>query len=233
MVFLLLACVLLTAMVSVPEQHPNIVKSTELHGDEEFQYEVVVERDYKLLGDTIAASLEDLRTANDSLLDWTAVEEADLLLTVNGAPVTRQEWAYRKGMAAIDPQQRPERETLQVLIREKVQQAKAMEAGLLPTEEEIQAYLQEEWQLMQESQGQKEAEDFKAVVDETALTEEAYWNVYERYNVIRILLNEKLRKVYMEGPDAIADYEDYVAEVDRWAREAHVVYHQKLSWKLF
>lgn len=104
---------------------------------------------------------------------------------------------------------------------------------LLPTEEEIQAYLQEEWQLMQASQGQADAEKFKAVIDETALTEDSYWNVYERYNVIRILLDENVRKAYMERPDGIASYEDYVAEVDRWAREAHIVYHRKLSWKLF
>ena len=140
---LLLVCLLLTGMVSVPKESQTIVKSVELRGDEEFQYEVT-ELDYRLWGDIIAASLEELQVANASLLDSASVNESDILLTVDGVPLTRQEWNYRKEMPVTFPQRRTEQETLQVLIREKVKQAKAIEYGLLPTEEDIQTYLQME-----------------------------------------------------------------------------------------
>ena len=55
----------------------TIVKSVELRGDEEFQYEVS-ELDYTLWGDIIAASLEDLQVANASLLDGASVNESDI-----------------------------------------------------------------------------------------------------------------------------------------------------------
>ena len=226
---LLLVCLLLTGMVSVPKESQTIVKSVELRGDEEFQYEVT-ELDYRLWGDIIAASLEELQVANASLLDSASVNESDILLTVDGVPLTRQEWNYRKEMPVTFPQRRTEQETLQVLIREKVKQAKAIEYGLLPTEEDIQTYLQMEKEMWQETEeGVSILQEFY----EGALTVDDYWNIYERYNVTRLLIDSNLNQWYLDEQGLAYDAGEYEAEVDCWVKEAKIVYRQKISWKLF
>ena len=226
---LLLVCLLLTGMVSVPKESQTIVKSVELRGDEEFQYEVT-ELDYRLWGDIIAASLEELQVANASLLDSASVNESDILLTVDGVPLTRQEWNYRKEMPVTFPQRRTEQETLQVLIREKVKQAKAIEYGLLPTEEDIQTYLQMEKEMWQETEeGVSILQEFY----EGALTVDDYWNIYERYNVTRLLIDSNLNQWYLDEQGLAYDAGESEAEVDCWVKEAKIVYRQKISWKLF
>ncbi len=226
---LLLVCLLLTGMVSVPKESQTIVKSVELRGDEEFQYEVT-ELDYRLWGDIIAASLEELQVANASLLDSASVNESDILLTVDGVPLTGQEWNYRKEMTATFPQRRTEQKTLQVLIREKVKQAKAIEYGLLPTEEDIQTYLQVEKEMWQETE---EGVSILQEFCEGALTVDDYWNIYERYNVTRLLIDSNLNQWYLDEQGLAYDTDEYEAEVDRWVKEAKIVYRQKISWKLF
>ena len=226
---LLLVCLLLTVAVSVPKEPQTIVKSVELRGDEEFQYEVS-ELDYTLWGDIIAASLEDLQVANASLLDGASVNESDILLTVDGVPLTGQEWNYRKKMAATFPQQQTEQETLQVLISEKVKQAKAIEYSLLPTEEDIQTYLQMEKDMWQETE---EGVSILQEFCEGALTAEDYWNIYERYNVTRLLIDSNLNQWYLDEQGLVYDTGEYEAEVDRWVKEAQIVYQKKISWKMF
>ncbi len=213
----------------MPKEPQTIVKSVELRGDGEFQYEVS-QLDYRLWGDSIAASLEELQIANASLLDSAFVNEADILLTVDGVPLTGQEWNYRKEMTATFPQQRTEQDTLQVLIREKVKQAKATEYGLLPTEEDIQTYLQMEKEMWQETE---EGVSILQEFCEGALTAEAYWNIYERYNVTRLLIDSNLNQWYLDEQGLAYDTGEYETAVDRWVKEAKIVYRKKFSWKLF
>ena len=68
---------------------------------------------------------------------------------------------------------------------------------------------------------------------EGALTVDDYWNIYERYNVTRLLIDSNLNQWYLDEQGLAYDAGEYEAEVDCWVKEAKIVYRQKISWKLF
>ena len=112
---------------------------------------------------------------------------------VNGVPVSNDELQVRlklnqlsgKGPQTID-------DVKKRLIREKVILKEAEKQGVIPTNKEIDKFLEMEKNQMQTIPEFREG--VEKIIDAWGLTEEEYWNVYERYNAYRILMLEKLGK---------------------------------------
>ena len=68
---------------------------------------------------------------------------------------------------------------------------------------------------------------------EGALTAEDYWNIYERYNVTRLLIDSNLNQWYLDEQGLVYDTGEYEAEVDRWVKRGQDCIPEKISWKMF
>ncbi len=87
--------------------------------------------------------------------------------------------------------------------------------GILPTEEQIAQYIQRE---QQEDSLVRVAEDICASGD---LSADEYWNLYERYNVIRLLTAQNVYEFY--NAEQGVNEEAYRLQMAEWVEQAKVV----------
>ncbi|OPX86643.1 MAG: hypothetical protein A4E52_01497 [Pelotomaculum sp. PtaB.Bin013] len=151
-------------------------------------------------------------------LDYTAqVNDKKVAFWVNGLPVSNEELQFRFGLyvsSGTGPQTIDEAK--KVFIREKVIQKEVIELGLLPTDKEIDDYIYQEKEMF------KNEPEYKAIVEKTieawGLTGDEYWNIYERYNVYRILTADKLSKHLLKDfySKDIITFEDEKQAKEKW-----------------
>lgn len=112
---------------------------------------------------------------------------------INGLPISYEELQLRW---ELDRQaglgsQKPE-DTLKKLVREKAIMKEAISLGLMATEKEVEEYI------LKEKETAKQDPEFRALIGKIitawGITEEEYWNVYERYNATRLLTLDKLSR---------------------------------------
>ena len=181
------------------------------------------------IGAAIAAHLDMLDAVNCSMMSDAEFTEEELLLTVDGVPLPKSELELRKQLISYFPKEKTEKELLNRLIQEKVCIAIAKEQNIMPTAEEVEAFLQEE---QQDEILQRENQKFCV---HNRMTIEEYWNIYERYNVIRILALSNVRQYYLDtyhaGIDEITARsakieKQYQKQLKKWTRQADIVYYK-------
>jgi hypothetical protein len=124
--------------------------------------------------------------------DKLKVNEGDVIAEANGIPIYKNEFELRKGLTLASEGQVNDINNfvLNKLVREKVKEYLAMKYNLKVSEDEINSYIEKEKQQFKEF---PEAEGkLKELISASGMRYEEYWNDYERYNVKRMLLFDKL-----------------------------------------
>ncbi|MEW6573730.1 MAG: SurA N-terminal domain-containing protein [Bacillota bacterium] len=156
-----------------------------------------VVKNHKTLDEIITAAGKFVRDEHElfiSGLDYTVeVPGEKVVLWVNGLPISNNELQTRLSLhKASGTGTQTIEEIEKILVEEKVIQSEAAKLGLTPTDEEINAFIS------QEKETAKNDPEYKAGVEKIiaawGLSEDEYWNVYERYNVYRILAADKLSR---------------------------------------
>ena len=120
------------------------------------------------------------------------------------------------------PNSKNEEAILQSLIKEKAELSLALEQNLIPSEEEI---LQKIQMLREEDEANGNyAEKF---CENTDLTIDEYWSIYDRYNIIRILIDENVFQYYLESEE-IEEQNVYTAEEYEKISNDYLVYLENL-----
>ncbi|MDI3519915.1 MAG: hypothetical protein PWQ34_2062 [Caldanaerobacter sp.] len=126
------------------------------------------------------------------------INEGDVIAKVNGIPIYKNEFELRKGLTLASGEQISDINNfvLNKLVREKVEEYLAMKYNLKVSEDEINSYIEKEKQKFKEY---PEAErKLKELISKSGMTQEEYWNVYEKYNAERILLFGKLYNLIVD-----------------------------------
>jgi parvulin-like peptidyl-prolyl isomerase len=124
--------------------------------------------------------------------DKLQIGEGDIIAEVNGVPIYKNEFELRKGLALASGVQADNIDDyiLQKLIREKVQEYLASKYNIKVSQNEINAYIEKEKKEFNEYPEAKKK--LNELIAASGMTEDEYWNTYEKYNARRILLFNKL-----------------------------------------
>ncbi len=171
--------------------------------------------DLPKIGSAVARYTEQLEIINDTLLDTTKAGDRKVVCYVNDIPILQDELSFRTALGFISKYPRTDAELLDVLTEEKVLQSIAIKHGILPTEEQIAQYIQRE---QQEDSLVRVAED---ICESGALSADEYWNLYERYNVIRLLTAQNVYEYY--NAEQSMNEEAYRLQMAEWVEQAKVV----------
>lgn len=218
-------CVILLAVLLKPAEEEDSLQ---------WQDAVTIENfDFAGEGAVIAAHLGMFDAVNGSMIGEAAFTEEDLLLTVDGVPLLKEELESRKQRSAFYPQKKTEKEMLDRLIQEKVEIAVAKKYNVMPTEEEVAAFIERERKDAQEYAGE---EIEKRFCTNSGLALDDYWNIYERYNVIRLLVARNVWQYYLDTYYADVDAttantskkiaRQYQKQLKKWTRQADIVYYK-------
>ncbi|MDD3894883.1 MAG: SurA N-terminal domain-containing protein [Syntrophomonadaceae bacterium] len=158
---------------------------------------VAKEQEQRTLDEVITAVGQFVKKEHQlflSGLDYKAqVTDENIAFWVNGLPISNDELQLRLGLyvsSGTGPQAKDE--VNKVIVREKVIKDEVIKLGLTPTDEEINNYISQEKELLKNDLEYKTG--VEKIITEWGLTEDEYWNIYERYNVYRILMLDKLGK---------------------------------------
>lgn len=218
-------CVILLVVVLKPAEEEDSAQS---------QGTVTIENfDFAGEGAVIAAHLDMFDAVNRSMMGEVEFAKEDLLLTVDGVPLLKEELESRKQRLEFYPQKKTEKELLDRLIQEKVEIAIAKKYDIMPTEEEVTAFIERERKDAQEYAGEEIEKKF---CTNSGLTLDNYWNIYERYNAIRILTFGNVERYYYEtyypqetevsARSSEKIQKQYQKQLKKWIRQADIVYYK-------
>lgn len=141
-------------------------------------------------GVEISKNIENIKMLNNYLL--TNKIETDELLAIieNNVAISSFEFQLRMNLHEALGTFQTHNELLDKIITEKMILSEAQKLDLLPTEIEIQEMIG--WQREQINLSEDSQEILKTIIEAGNLSEDEYWEVYERYNTIRILTEKKL-----------------------------------------
>ncbi len=141
-------------------------------------------RSHKDLLKRAVQSLKNIEQPPDQIAAW-----------IEAVPLTVGELEFRKGLAA-SAGPALEKRAVDVLFEEKVLLNEALKRKILPTPEEVDAFLA--W----EKKEYQTNPEYRAVVNlilkEWGLSEAEYWEEYEWYNAFRITMCDKLYKAVIK-----------------------------------
>jgi len=112
---------------------------------------------------------------------------------VNGLPISYDELQFRLGLnksSDLGPQTL--NGVFKEIVREKVIQKEAIKLGIAPTDEEITSYLAREKEIAKQNPEYRSG--IEKIITSWNLTEDEYWNLYERYNITRLIILDKLSR---------------------------------------
>lgn len=137
------------------------------------------------VGIEISKNIENIKMLNNYLLT-NKIETSELLAIIeNKVPISSFEFQLRMNLhEAFGTVQTPD-EMFNKILTEKIILSEAQKVGLLPTEKEIQEMI--DWQKEQIDFLEDGQEILKIIMEAGNLSEDKYWEIYERYNTIRIL----------------------------------------------
>lgn len=130
--------------------------------------------------------------------DKLQIDKGEVIAEVNGIPIYKNEFELRKGLTLASGVQTDNIDDyiLQKLIKEKVEEYLANKYNIKVSQNEINAYIEKE---MKEFNDYPEAkEKLDELIAASGMTEDEYWNTYEKYNAKRILLFNKLNNYIIE-----------------------------------
>ncbi|MFZ7102178.1 MAG: hypothetical protein ACOWWO_05870 [Peptococcaceae bacterium] len=141
-------------------------------------------------GKVVKENLEELKKLTAALLKKTS--DLTVAATIEDmVTLSEEEFIYLKKMHAAHETDKSDGYVFNVLIEEKIQFAEAEKRGLLPTEDEVTEYINKERKLAEEA-----PEVLKELIVSLGLTEDEYWNVYERFYATKIVLYSKLSEAF-------------------------------------
>ncbi|KKC28550.1 hypothetical protein CDSM653_02468 [Caldanaerobacter subterraneus subsp. pacificus DSM 12653] len=153
------------------------------------------EKANELQFDNIMKKVSSFFKSNKDKLE---INKGDVIAEVNGIPIYKNEFELRKGLALASGVQADNIDdyVLQKLIKEKVQEYLASKYNIRVSESEINEYIEKEKKEFNEYPEAKKKLD--ELINASGMTEDEYWNTYERYNARRILLFNKLYNFIVE-----------------------------------
>ncbi|AEM77955.1 SurA N-terminal domain-containing protein [Thermoanaerobacter wiegelii] len=174
--------------------------------------------------------------------DRLKINEGDIIAEVNGIPIYKNEFELRKGLTLASEGQVNDINNfvLSKLVREKVKEYLAMKYNLKVSEGEINSYLEKEKQQFKESP--EVDKKLKELISASGMTYDEYWNDYEKYNVKRMLLfdklyntiiNEGIKSGKLEKTDKMTvdtqnEYKKYVDSIiDQYVKQAKISINDK------
>ncbi|WP_029688896.1 SurA N-terminal domain-containing protein [Thermoanaerobacter sp. A7A] len=153
------------------------------------------EKANELQFDNIMKKVSSFFKSNKDKLE---INKGDVIAEVNGIPIYKNEFELRKGLALASGLQADNIDdyVLQKLIKEKVQEYLASKYNIKVSDGEINEYIEKEKKEFNEYPEAKKKLD--ELIAASGMTEDEYWNTYERYNARRILLFNKLYNFIVE-----------------------------------
>ncbi|MFZ5943301.1 MAG: hypothetical protein ACOYVD_04275 [Bacillota bacterium] len=143
-------------------------------------------------GKVAKENLKEITKLNAALLK--KATDLTVAATINDTvDLNVEEFMYLKKMYSAYGMDKSDDYIFNVLVEEKVKFAEAEKRGLLPTEKELTDYLKMEQQMAKEN-----PEVFQELIDASGLTEDEYWNTYERFYATKIVAFGKLSKAIFE-----------------------------------
>ncbi|MGF7397968.1 SurA N-terminal domain-containing protein [Thermoanaerobacterium thermosaccharolyticum] len=124
--------------------------------------------------------------------DKLQVDKGDIIAKVNNIPIYKSEFELRKGLTLASDAEisNIDNYILNKLVREKVEEYLASSYNLKVSQDEINSYIEKE---KKEFADYPEANQMlQEMISASGMTSEEYWNTYEKYNVKRLLLLDKL-----------------------------------------
>ncbi|MFV9568769.1 SurA N-terminal domain-containing protein [Thermoanaerobacter mathranii] len=130
--------------------------------------------------------------------DKLQIDKGDMIAEVNGIPIYKNEFELRKELTLASGVQTDNIDDyiLQKLIKEKVQEYLANKYNVKVSQNEINAYIEKEKKEFNEYPEAKKK--LNELIAASGMTEDEYWNTYEKYNAKRILLFSKLNNYIIE-----------------------------------
>lgn len=124
--------------------------------------------------------------------DKLQVDKGDIIAKVNNIPIYKSEFELRKGLTLASDAEisNIDNYILNKLVREKVEEYLASSYNLKVSQDEINSYIEKE---KKEFADYPEANQMlQEMISASGMTSEEYCNTYEKYNVKRLLLLDKL-----------------------------------------
>jgi hypothetical protein len=112
---------------------------------------------------------------------------------VDDLPISYDELQFRLGLcksSGLGPQTL--NGVFKEIVEEKVIQKEAIKLGIAPTDEEITSYLDREKEMAKQDPAFRSG--IEKIIASWNLTEDEYWNLYERYNITRLITLDKLSR---------------------------------------
>lgn len=131
--------------------------------------------------------------------DKLQVDKGDIIAKVNNIPIYKSEFELRKGLTLASDAEisNIDNYILNKLVREKVEEHLASSYNLKVSQDEINLYIEKE---KKEFADYPEANQMlQEMISASGMTSEEYWNTYEKYNVKRLLLFDKLYNTIIEN----------------------------------
>ncbi|MGF7401402.1 hypothetical protein PQ689_00505 [Thermoanaerobacterium thermosaccharolyticum] len=131
--------------------------------------------------------------------DKLQVDKGDIIAKVNNIPIYKSEFDLRKGLTLASDAEisNIDNYILNKLVREKVEEHLASSYNLKVSQDEINLYIEKE---KKEFADYPEANQMlQEMISASGMTSEEYWNTYEKYNVKRLLLFDKLYKTIIDN----------------------------------
>jgi len=126
----------------------------------------------------------------------------EIIARVNGWPITLGELEFRKGLREKSGLGSADySDVFNTLIEEKVVLSYAFKNNILPTTEQVAAFIEQEKEYYQEPNSQYQ-ENVDAILSTSNMTIDEYWNSYEWYNVFRLLaLDNSYKHAVKQGQE--------------------------------
>lgn len=148
------------------------------------------------VGNFIKENPHLILSSTDSLKKSEITKEK-LLAIVEGWPITSDELEYRKGLLQMSGLKANDSDIFNTLVEEKIILSYAEKHDLLPSEEQIKAFLELEKSWYDDPNGQyKKLTDM--LVKASNITIDDFWNKYEWYNAYRLLAIDNCYKKAIE-----------------------------------
>ncbi len=116
----------------------------------------------------------------------------DTLARANGLPISIEEFEFRQGLKKVNGDKyQDDQSVFNILIEEKIALNYAIQNNILPTSTELEKFIS--YERNPDNTGDEYKNMVEAFCKQAEMTEDEYYNTYEKYNAFRVLL---LKNVY-------------------------------------
>jgi len=131
-------------------------------------------------------SVENFYNVSNNTLAW-----------VNEIPISSEEFLFRQGLKKANGDKfQDDQSVFNILVEEKAILDYAIKNNLVPTDAELEKFINYERNF--DNTGEEYQNMVQAFSKQTGITEDEYYNTYEKYNAFRVLLLENVYKYKLE-----------------------------------